>query len=303
MERISNGKILKRPAHANRIRLLREMVHDYRDSGEFRKLVMSTQQWRPDGGRTTEIVLAAPQVLRCDALILPTGWQPDRYLADAEAQLFDETVRELTPQGKALNPVWYDTPSLQAARLVFVDQSDTSAVWLTTALADMVGHPEVSTVAVMLRLSDRVELWPYAQSIALAVKTLWEANPLSMIHRIIVFTSSLTFADVLSVVFNTESAALFAPVPADNTQTIPSPTDRVAVRPDVPIVEADAPDQWVPIDRIIATKRKKGGQYFKVKWSAPDTEPSWVSRRDVTSEAIRQYYASLPQRRRRRRKT
>jgi hypothetical protein len=213
-----------------------------------------------------------------------------------EAQLFSETVRSHV-QKLSTTSQTVDTPALPAKRVRLVPNIDTM---YTSIFDDMDSMQDTAAIVLPLEPTTDSDLWPQAQRLADAIGCHLQKHQNGNLRKITVVTLSITFADILSTVLNTLASA------ATTTDTLsPSPDDQSLpmATPDVVVDSPDATsatnDDWAPIERILAQRKGKGGNWYKVKWLDSSAVPSWVPRRDVTTEAIQRFYADRPPRRRR----
>jgi hypothetical protein len=79
------------------------------------------------------------------------------------------------------------------------------------------------------------------------------------------------------------------------------PVQSVAARSGTP-PEVDETNDWFTIRRILKAQRRKGKDFYLVEWDTDPVSTSWVEGKDVTEYALQAYFASFPQRRKRRRR-
>ena len=73
-------------------------------------------------------------------------------------------------------------------------------------------------------------------------------------------------------------------------------TDRSGTSPEI-----DVTNDWYTIRRILKQQRRKGKDFYLVEWDTDPVSTSWVEGKDVTDYALQTFFASRPQRRKRRR--
>jgi len=89
-------------------------------------------------------------------------------------------------------------------------------------------------------------------------------------------------------------------VPEGGNNIVSLPVQIVTDRSGTP-PEIDVTNDWYTIRRILEQQRRKGKDFYLVEWDTDPVSTSWVAGKDVTDYALQTFFASRPQRRKRRR--
>jgi hypothetical protein len=313
LQRLSTGKVLKRPVHASRLRPVKQLLNDYRDSSMFHRLVMRSNQLPTRPTLQVEILLGTVPRLLADALYITEDLSKTGCPGDEENDRFWKEVNRVRQKSVSNDGQCESRPleGIASSHLILRQTTSSSLDDIGSVITFVDQSQDLYTLVIALPTVD--DIWDFSQRVAEQVTRL-ASNPDGRLRRVTFVTLSLTLADTLSSVFRTVvSSTVNNDTPQVADQTIPNlatgqtslddpmPQPVSETQPDTSLDASSQPvldSQWYAIARILKRKIIKGKPWFLVKWQNCD-ETSWVPRVDVTDVAIQEFYTRNPARPRR----
>jgi hypothetical protein len=299
LQELKTVKILKRPVHAGRLRLLRTLDNDYR---------------LPIPDKLTQVFECATQqrnllvrILVGDLLKVST--HAVAHLADTDSaqksaqstrlfnaagagvlQAFTAYVDDNAPtaDGRCLiTPAGNLTPIRRIAHVITThDSTQVQTETLNCLHAVDVHHDIISSVAITFYDEHGSRTyWDIEQQCAEAVNKFdtSQTDQPRFLTQIDFVCQDLTAASVLQTVFTHT-------VPTQPTvvqQTDGTPADSV------PQATTTQTTEWYEIDRVIKRRRQKHGDEYLVKWKNSE-QTDWVKRVDLSPAALQEFLQRQP---------
>ena len=146
-------------------------------------------------------------------------------------------------------------------------------------------------------MSDNLR-WEIAHTTAKVAKQFIDSSTHPSLREIEFVTANHLLADTLTVIFaqtlqQTHSDA------TDIVGTHDSATTTQTTQPAQTQTGTRDSSSWYQVSNVLRRQKRNGKDMFLVEW-ADTKDTSWVSRKNISPAALKQFFADHPQRRRRR---